>query len=139
MSFLSAAGQFFRSYCRVSILFIKKAHNSAAITKITSKGQRLFQINVLSVKNAYPHVAGNNLPAITNALGSISLGNMIPESIVEGRNNMIDIIDVFAVLFAAKPITLAMLSDTAIRVINPAKYVPGCAGIFASKATGAMT
>ena len=79
------------------------------------------------------------MPAITNALGSISLGNMIPESIVEGRNNMIDIIDVFAVLFAAKPITLAMLSDTAIRVINPAKYVPGCPGIFESKATGAMT
>lgn len=89
--------------------------------------------------NAYPHVAGNNFPTITNALGSISLGNMIPESIVDGRNSRIENIDVFAVSFTANPITLAILSDTAIRVISPTKYAAGCAGIFASKATGAMT
>ena len=114
-------------------------HSSTATMKITNKGQRLFQVKVLSVINAYPHVAGNNLPAITNALGSISLGNMIPESIVEGRNNRIENIDVFAVSFTANPITLAILRDTTIRVINPTKYVPRCDGIFASKATGAMT
>ena len=67
------------------------------------------------------------------------LGNIIPESIVEGRNNRIDSIDVFAVFFTANPIMLAILSDTAIRVISPTKNVPGCAGVFASKATGAMT
>lgn len=106
--------------------------------RIMNKGQRLCHIKLLSVMNAYPHVAGNNFPAITNALGSISLGNMIPESIVEGRNRRIENIDVFAVSFTANPITLAILSDTAIRVISPTKYVPGCAGIFASKATGAM-
>ena len=77
------------------------------------------------------------MPAITNALGSISLGNMIPESIVEGRNNMIDIIDVFAVLFAAKPITLAMLSDTAIKIARLRKYILGCSGILALNASGA--
>ena len=114
------------------------AHSKTAARKITSKGQRLCQVKVLSVINAYPHVAGNNLPAITNALGSISLGNMIPESMVEGRNSRIENIDVFAVSFTANPITLAILSDTAVRVISPTKYVPGCAGIFASKATGAM-
>ena len=86
--------------------------------------------------NAYPHVAGNSFPAITNAWGSISPGNIIPESIVEGRNNRIESIDVFAVSFTANPITLAMPSDTAIRVISPTKYVPGCTGIFASKANG---
>ena len=106
--------------------------------KITSKGQRLCQVKALSVINANPHVAGNNFPAITNGLGSIALGNMIPESMVEGRNMRIENIDVFAVSFTANPITLAMLSDTAIRVINPTKYVPGCAGVFASKAAGAM-
>ena len=89
--------------------------------------------------NAYPHVAGNNFPAITNALGSISLGNMIPESIVEGRNSRIEKMDVFDVSFTTNPITLAILRDTAIRAISPTKYVPGWAGIFASKATGAMT
>ena len=106
--------------------------------RIMSKGQRLCQVKVLSVINTYPQVAGNSFPAITNALGSISLGNMIPESIVEGRNSRIENIDVFAVSFTANPITLAILSDTAVRVISPIKYVPGCAGIFASKATGAM-
>ena len=115
------------------------AHISAAVTKITSKGQRLRHAKFLSVMNAYPHVAGNNFPAITNALGSISLGNMIPESIVEGRNSRIENIDVFAVSFTANPITLAILSDTVIRVISPTRYAPGCAGIFASKAIGAMT
>ncbi len=96
-------------------------------------------VKSLSVINAYPHAAGNNFPATANALGSISLGNIIPESIVEGRNSRIENMDVFAVSFTANPITLAILSDTAIRVISPTKYVPGCAGIFASKAAGAMT
>lgn len=34
--------------------------------------------------------AGNNFPATANALGSMSLGNIIPESMVEGRNNKIE-------------------------------------------------
>lgn len=107
--------------------------------KITNKGQRLRQVKLLSVMNAYPHAAGNNFPAITNALGSISLGNIIPESIVEGRKIRMENMVVFAVSFTANPITLAILSDAAIRAISPTKYVPGCAGIFASKAIGAMT
>lgn len=115
------------------------AHTSTSVRKITSKGQRLCQVKILSVINAYPQVAGNSFPAITKALGSISLGNIIPESIVDGRNNRIENIDVFAIFFEANPITLAILSDTAIRVITPTKYVPGCAGILASKASGAMT
>ena len=82
--------------------------------KITSKGQRLCHIKLLSVMILYPHVAGNSFPAITNALGSLSPGNMLPESIVEERDNRIEDIDVFAVSFTANPITLAILSDTAV-------------------------
>lgn len=80
--------------------------------KIANKGQ--IQIKALSVINAYPHVAGNNFPAITNALGGLSPGDMLPESIVEERDYRIEDIDVFAISFTANPITLAILSDTAV-------------------------
>lgn len=41
-------------------------------------------------------------------------------------------LDVFAVSFTASPITLAMLSDTAIRAISPTKWVPGIALYFST-------
>ena len=139
LRFFLPPGRLLHLHYRVSIFFSKIAHRSTAATKITTKGQRLCQAKSPSVISAYPHVAGNTFPAITNALGSISLGNMIPESIVDGRNSRMENIDVFAVSFTANPITLAILSDTAIRATSPIIYVPGCTGTFASKTTGAMT
>ena len=114
-------------------------HNTTAARKITISGQRVCPVNVLSSINRYPHAAGNSFPAISNGLGSMSTGNIIPDSIMDGRKSRIENMDVFAVSFTAKPIMLAILRDTAIRIINPPQYVSGCSGIFTSKAIGAIT
>ena len=87
-------------------------HNTTAARKITISGQRVCPVNVLSSINRYPHAAGNSFPAISNGLGSRSTGNIIPDSIMDGRKSRIENMDVFAVSFTAKPIMLAILSDT---------------------------
>lgn len=50
---------------------------------------------------------------------------------------MIETIEVFAWSFTAKPIMLAMLRDTAIKIARLAKYNTGFSGISALKASGA--
>lgn len=62
---------------------------------------------------------------MANACGSISLGNIIPDSIVDGIKSRMENMDVFAVSFTANPMILAMLSETAIRITSPPKYVSG--------------
>ena len=114
-------------------------HNAAAARKITISGQRVCTVKVLSIISRYPHAAGNSFPAISNGLGSRSTGNIIPDSIMDGRKSRMENMDVFAVSFTAKPIMLAIPRDAAIRIINPPQYVSGCSGIFASKAIGAIT
>ena len=106
--------------------------------KIMNKGQRLCQAKIFSVINAYPQAAGNSFPATTNALGSKSIGNIIPDNIVDGRKIRIENIDVLAVSFTAKPITLAIPNDTTIRIIRPTKCTPGFCGVFTSKVIGAI-
>ena len=110
-----------------------------AVRKIPHKGQSVCREKELLVISLYPHAAGNSFPAISNGLGSRSIGNIIPDSMMDGRNSRMENIDVFAVSFTASPIMLAALSDTAIRITSPPKYVPGCSGIFASNAIGAIT
>ena len=107
--------------------------------KITNKGQRLCQVKVFSVINAYPQEAGNSFPAILNALGSKSAGNIIPDNMVDGRKIRMDNIDVLAISFTAKPMMLATPNDTAIKIIRPQKCAPGFSGIFTLKAIGAIT
>ena len=87
--------------------------------KIPSKGQSVCRENAESVINLYPHVAGNSFPTMANACGSISLGNIIPDSIVDGIKSRMENMDVFAVSFTANPMILAMLSETAIRITSP--------------------
>ena len=64
------------------------------------------------------------------------MGNIIPESIIEGRKRMMETIEVFAWSFTAKPIMLAILSDTAIKIARLAKYNTGFSGVSALKASG---
>ena len=105
--------------------------------KMTDKGQSVCKEKAQSLINLYPHDAGKSFPAIANACGSISTGNIIPDSMVDGRKSRIEIMDVFALSFTASPIVLATLSETAIRTTSPPKYVPGRSGSFASKRMGA--
>ena len=61
--------------------------------------------NVLSAIALYPHEAGKTFPAISNAFGSNLIGNMIPESMIDGRKMMMETIEVFAWPFTAQPIS----------------------------------
>ena len=82
--------------------------------KIPSRGQSVCRENEESVINLYPHVAGNSFPEIANACGSISLGNIIPDSIVDGIKSRMENMEVFAVSFTANPMILAMLSRNGV-------------------------
>ena len=56
---------------------------------------------------------------------------------IEGRKTIMENMEVFAWSFNARPIMLAMPSDTAIKMERETKYTPGFPGILASKASGA--
>ena len=113
------------------------AHAQIASIRITTSGNKFTSWNVLSAITLYAHEAGKIFPTISNAFGSNSIGNIIPESMIEGRKMMIETIEVFAWSFTAKPIMLAMLRDTAIKIARLAKYSIGFSGISALKASGA--
>lgn len=40
--------------------------------------------------------SGNSLPMVSNVSGSSSTGNMMPDSMIEGRKTMIETMDVLA-------------------------------------------
>ena len=71
-------------------------HTQIANIRITASGSIFSSRNVLSAIALNPHAAGKILPAISNAFGSSSIGNIIPESMIEGRKMMIENIEVFA-------------------------------------------
>ena len=56
---------------------------------------------------------------------------------IEGRKTIMENMGVFVWSFTARPIMLAMLSDTAIKMERDAKYMLGFSGILESKASGA--
>ena len=124
-------------FCYLSIFCNRILHITAAKAKIKNSGKRLSNLNTLSAISLYPHVAGNNFPTVSNAFGSSSVGNIIPESMIDGKKTIIENIEVFAWSFTARPIMLAMPSDTAIKIARLMKCLPGFSGISASKASGA--
>jgi hypothetical protein len=117
--------------CYLSTLRNRILHVTTAKTKIKRNGKRLSHLKTLSVISLYPHVAGNSFPIVSNVFGSSSIGNIIPESMVEGIKIMIENIEVFAWSFTAKPIILAILRDTPIKTARLIKYLPGFSGISA--------
>ena len=123
--------------CYLSILRNRILHITVAKTKIKSSGKRLSNLKTFSVISLYPHVAGNSFPIVSNAFGSSSIGNIIPESMIDGKKTIIENIEVFAWSFTARPIILAILSDTAIKIARLMKYILGFSGISALKTSGA--
>ena len=112
-------------------------HTKIANARIAINGNRFSNRNVLSVISLYPHEAGKIFPTVSNAFGSSSVGNIIPESMIEGKKTIIETIEVIAWSFTAKPIMLARLSDTPMKIARVIKYRPGLSGILALKASGA--
>ena len=82
-------------------------------------------------------MAGNNLPILFKNFGSISDGNIIPESIIDGKNINWDIIVNFEVLFTNKPSTVPTDKHVDINMKRLIKYTKILLGITASKAIGA--
>lgn len=85
----------------------------------------------------YPHDAGKNFPAVSREPGRRFTGNIIPESMIEGRKIRMENIEVFAGSFTARPMMLAMARDAAVKTASPARYSPEFSGIPASNASGA--
>ena len=71
-------------------------HTKIANARIAINGNRFSNRNALSVISLYPHEAGKIFPIVSNAFGSSSIGNIIPESMIEGRKMIIETMDVFA-------------------------------------------
>ena len=71
--------------CYLSTLRSSMPHTQIASIRITTSGNKFSSWNVLSAITLYPHEAGKIFPTISNAFGSNSIGNIIPESMIEGR------------------------------------------------------
>ena len=118
-------------FCYLSIFRNRILHITVDKTKIRSSGKRHWNFKAFSAISLYPHVAGNNFPIVSNTSGSSSIGNIIPESMIDGKKTIIENIEVFAGSFTARPIMLAILSDTAIKTARLMKYTLGLFGISA--------
>ena len=75
--------------CYLSILRNRILHITVAKIKIKSSGKRLSNLKAFSASSLYPHVAGNSFPIVSNVFGSSSIGNIIPESMVDGKKTII--------------------------------------------------
>lgn len=82
--------------CYLSSLRNKILHKIIDETKNISSGKRLSNLKTFSVISLYPHEAGKSFPIVSNVFGSNSTGNIIPESMVDGKKIIIENIEVFA-------------------------------------------
>lgn len=106
-----------------------KIINISGITLISSK---------LSVKYiaSNAQVAGNKTPIFFKKDGSISVGNIIPESIIEGRKINWEIIVNFDVLFIKIPSRVPRLNEDTKNSERIKKYTKRLLGVFELKAIG---
>lgn len=56
---------------------------------------------------------------------------------IDGKKTIIENIEVFAWSFTARPIMLAILNDTVVKIARLIKYILGFSGISALKISGA--
>lgn len=105
---------------------------------IIINGKNIIISKVLLVIIFIAWVAGNILPAASNDFGSIFVGNMIPDSINEGKKINWENIVIFEGLFTSSPSNVPIDKETIIKIINVKKYSGIFEGIGASKAIGAI-
>ena len=107
-------------------------HMITATKKTRIRYHRFSRQKPLSNINWYPQEAGNIRPVISRKRGSKSMGNIIPESIIEGRNTNCAIIVSFAWFFIISPKILPMLNDTIMYIASAKKKTRSCSGKTAS-------
>ena len=93
-------------------------------------------IKVSELSIFIPWVAGRINPIYSNGLGSISAGNMIPESIIEGRNTSCEYTVSLAEFFANKPNIIPISRVAVKKSRKPDRYIIVLSGSVALKARG---
>ena len=101
-------------------------------------GTNIFMSKVLLVIIFIAWVAGNILPMESNAFGSMLVGNIIPDSINEGKNINWENIVIFEELFTSSPSNVPIDKETIIKTTNDKKYSGIFGGIGESNAIGAI-
>jgi len=74
--------------------------------RIIINGIRSFISKTSLVISLNPHVAGKILPTLSSVLGSIFTGNIMPVSIIEGKNINCDAIVSFDMFLISSPSTV---------------------------------
>ena len=118
-------------------LFKSIAHTIIAAQNTRIKYHRFSKQKPLSNINRYPQEAGKIRPMVLRKSGSRLRGNIIPESMIEGKNTSCAIIVNFAWLFAISPNILPMLNDTIMYIASAKKKNGNCIGKAASNSIGA--
>ena len=57
-----------------------------AVNRIINNGMTADELLLFCDNSIYPHVAGNSFPIFSRILGRNSAGNIIPDSMIEGKN-----------------------------------------------------
>jgi hypothetical protein len=73
------------------------------------------------VNSLLPHAAGNIFPAYSKGFGSIFMGNMIPDSIIDGRKMICETMVSFDWDLHKSPKTHPILNDTATKTAREPK------------------
>lgn len=87
MNFISIFGDLIRLASYAVRFFRRAAHKSTAMQSKMNIYHRFPRHNPLFSINSYPHGAGNSFPAVLRKSGSRSEGNMMPESMIDGKKN----------------------------------------------------
>ena len=120
------------------VLFIRIEITATAITKTSSRYHRFRNCIPLSISRLNPHVDGKSWPAFSSGSGSIDAGNIMPDNIIEGKNNICCTMVSFDWLLTARPKIHAMLSEVEIYKMRPVKKFKIFDGKAASNIMGAI-
>lgn len=87
-----------------------------AIMNIKTSGIKNSTLKTSLIINLNPQVAGKILPTFSSALGNMSTGNIMPDSIIEGKNINWDAIVSFDALLIISPSTVPTAKLTIIKI-----------------------
>ena len=120
-------------------LFKSIAHIITDTQNTRTRYHKFPRQNPLSNISRYPQKAGKIRPVVLRKPGSRLAGNIIPESIIEGKKTSCAIIVSFAWFFTTIPNMLPMPSDTIIYIASARKKNGSCTGRTASNSIGASS
>ena len=100
---------------------IRQALTSPAATMMPMSTSKPAASHSLLQRLSKPHVAGNIRPMLCIVSGSISAGNMMPESMIDGRKMICDIIVSLELLLTNSPTSVPMDKHAVMKTASLAK------------------